>query len=371
MEELRDDVYSKIFNFDETKRKEWEEKRKPYSVLFELTPRCNMNCVHCYLQNHHEAEQLSYDSVIKIIDLLYEKGILFLTLTGGDVFTRTDFANIYLYTKKKGFIVEIFTNGELITDDMILLFTKYPPLLVDVSIYGSNDITYRLITGKKGAFERVINNCKKMKKAGIRVSIKTPVLKQTYGELDEMKSLAEKLGIPFAYSFELIPTLEKDTFVFDMQLDYESMLKREFNDFDKLSEGEKNYALTIEYNKALDNGMKPPLFICNIARNSFLIDYKGNLCPCMKFRHRGINLLNNDFDLIWEDYSKYREIEASSQYKCANCKARFQCSICPAEMDFMYNNMEFVPQELCKLAYARYAFYHEKKSVDEALAFLK
>lgn len=371
MEELKENFYHEVLKFDDVKRRQWETNRYPYSVLFELTPRCNMNCIHCYMQNHHDNYQLSNDSILKIIDILHEKGILFLTFTGGDVFTRSDFCDIFLYAKKKGFLVEIFTNGELVTEDIISVFAKYPPLLVDVSIYGSNDNTYASITGKKGAYNRVIRNCIKMKEAGIRVSLKTPVLQSLYGELEQMKETAEKLEIPFAYSFELIPTLDGDDSVQNMQLGYETMLRREFSDFDKLNEGEKNYALSIDYDRAISKGMSPPLFICNVARNSFLIDYKGNMCPCMKFRHKGINLLNNDFDAIWEDFSKYKKMKPSHQYKCAKCKARFQCSVCPAEMDFMHGDMEYVPQELCKVAHARYAFYNEKRSVEEAIALLK
>lgn len=61
-----------------------------------------MNCVHCYLQNCHEKDCLSYEDIIQIIDILIEQGIIFLTFTGGEIFTRKDFINIYLYAKRKG-----------------------------------------------------------------------------------------------------------------------------------------------------------------------------------------------------------------------------------------------------------------------------
>ena len=53
MEELNENMHNEILNFNETKRRQWMEERKPYSVLFELTSNCNMNCIHCYLQNNH------------------------------------------------------------------------------------------------------------------------------------------------------------------------------------------------------------------------------------------------------------------------------------------------------------------------------
>lgn len=87
-------VQMQVLDFATDKRTEWEKHHKLYSVIFELTPRCNLNCVHCYLNEHHASNELSYDEIIEIIDLLFEKEVLFLTFTGGDIFTRRDFLDI-------------------------------------------------------------------------------------------------------------------------------------------------------------------------------------------------------------------------------------------------------------------------------------
>lgn len=371
MEELNQELYMKILNFDEARRKKWEKDRQPYSVLFELTAKCNMSCIHCYLKKHHiDKDYISFNRVKDIIDILYDNGILFLTFTGGDVFMRPDFMDIYMYAKRKGFFVEIFTNGELMIENDIEIFKKYPPLMIDISLYGSDEQKYFEVTGRKNAFEKVINNCKKLKDAKVRFSLKTPLLKQTVDELGKMKKIANDLGVVFAYSFELIPTIDGDVSVIDYQLDYEIMLQKEFSDFNKLTEAERNIALSREYNKFIEGQDSFPLFICNVARNSFLIDYTGKICPCMKLRHRGKELTNDNFTKIWEEYSEYGKMKASSEYKCSKCKARFQCSACPAQMDLLYGDFEHVNSELCKVAHARYAFYDEKKNIDEALKYL-
>ncbi len=371
MEELNEQLHQQMLGFDSYKRQQWEKQRKPYSVLFELTPCCNLNCIHCYLKDHHgESDYLPYNRVIEIIDILYNMGILFLTLTGGDVFTRKDFRDIYLYAKKKGFFVEIFTNGELISDELIEVFKIYPPLLVDISLYGSNEEIYEKITGKRNAFGRVINVCKKLKDNNIRVTLKTPILKQTISDIPNMQKLADDLGLIFSYSFEIIPTIDGDKSVQNYQLDSREMLQKEFSDFNKLSEAEKNNALLEDYISALEDGMEPPLFTCNIARNSFLVDYKGNICPCMKMRHKGQPLLKDNYKIIWKTYEEYGKMVATKNYKCSHCKARFQCSSCPAEMDALYGDYEHIDEEFCKIAHARYAFYDEHKSIGESLAHL-
>ena len=115
-----------------------------------------MNCVHCYLKNLHSEHQLTTQRVFEILDILHDNSILFLTLTGGEILTRSDFAEIYMYAKRKGFFVELFTNAYLFNDDTIELLKKYPPMLVDVSLYGGCEETCYKITGIKGAFRKVL-----------------------------------------------------------------------------------------------------------------------------------------------------------------------------------------------------------------------
>lgn len=92
-------IKMQVLDFATDKRSQWERNHRLYSVIFDLTPRCNFNCVHCYLHDHHVSNELSFDEVIQIIDILFEKEVLFITFTGGDIFIRKDFIDIYLYTK--------------------------------------------------------------------------------------------------------------------------------------------------------------------------------------------------------------------------------------------------------------------------------
>ena len=52
MSTLSDNMKMKLLNFKDEKREQWEKERKLYAVHFEVTPRCNFHCVHCYLRDH-------------------------------------------------------------------------------------------------------------------------------------------------------------------------------------------------------------------------------------------------------------------------------------------------------------------------------
>ena len=371
MVENNEKMYLKLLDFDTDKKEKWVKQRLPYSVLFELTARCNMNCVHCYLQNVHDTKDLSYDKIIQIIDILYEKGIVFLTFTGGEILLRKDFVDIYLYAKKKGFLVELFTNGYLFDDKIIGVLAEYPPLLVDISLYGASENTYCKVTGLQNAFTRVIQNCKKLKKAGIRVSLKSPIIDITFPEIKDMQMLADKLQIPFVYTFEICNTIDRQDVPKMHQISLNKALEYEFaNHYKQIeTEGRKSKSNYDEIINTLRNNEK--VYSCNVAVNSFVVDYNGKMCPCMKLRHRGIKLEKNNYEKIWSDFKKYSAQIATMDYKCKGCEALYYCDVCPAEMDFLYNDPEYRPENACKCAYIRKAFYENKISFDEALAEAK
>lgn len=356
-------IQMQVLNFATDKRSQWEQNHHLYSVIFELTPRCNFNCVHCYLHDHHVSNELPYNAIIQIIDILYEKEVLFITFTGGDIFTRKDFLDIYSYAKKKGFIIELYTNGALINDQIIDAFSKFPPLLVDVSLYGACEETYQKVTGVTGVFEKVITNIKRLISAGIRVSVKAPVLNLYYNELSRIKEIAEDLNIPFRAGFEIFPSIDNDSSVQKYAASLKDTLKYEFSEFDKKPRtfGED------EGTEYMDLIKERPLFRCKLGRASCAIDYNGNICPCMSFRHVGQKLTRENFDEIWKSFSTYPKMKASPAYKCLKCEAYDFCDICPAMMQFVHGNLEYIDPHFCKSAKARYAHYIKGIPTEEVL----
>lgn len=359
-------VQHQVLDFATDKRSKWEQQHKLYSVIFELTPHCNLNCVHCYLNKHHISKELSYDKIIEIIDILYEKEVLFITFTGGEIFTRKDFLDIYMYSKKKGFIIELYTNGVLLDKKTFEVFKKYPPLLVDISLYGSCEETFYRVTGIKGAFDRVLRNIQNLLAIGIRVSMKAPILNLYYDELPKIKKIAEEFGIPFRTGFEIFPSIDNDDSVQQYSVSLSDALRYEFEEFAK-----RPRTFGKDYDVELVNLIKErPLFRCKLGRASCAIDYEGKMCPCMSFRHVGEQFTKENFERIWGNFSKYPKMRASPNYKCLKCKAYDFCDICPAMMQFVHGDLEYVDEHFCKSAKARYNRYIKDIPIDEVLSAL-
>ena len=364
MSRYSDELKEKMLNFNTEKKRRWAKERKPFSAFIELTPRCNMNCIHCYLQDYHKNDEMSYEEIADILDILSEKGILFITFSGGEIFAREDFVKIYLYAKKKGFLIELFSNGLNITNEILLTLEKYPPMLLEISLYGACEETYKKVTGISNAYDRVISNCKKLNEAGIRISLKTPVLKETHLEIDQMRKIAEEMNVPFCVTYEIDVTIDNDSKTKKHQLSVKDMLKYEFEDYEVYSEKLNSTNSDVDNIYTFDNDS---IFICNVAQSSFIIDFEGRMCPCMKFRHRGIKLDKNNFDRIWKNFGEISKVKASKNYKCAKCKARYYCDICAAEREFIYGSLEAVNEADCRYAEARYAFYKEKWDIEKIM----
>ena len=114
------------------------------SVMFELTYNCSEKCIHCYNEGasrndeekstRGDREELTLDEYKRIIDELYDQGLVKVCLTGGDPFSKPFAWEIIDYLYNKGIAFDVFTNGQRLVNDVKRL-ADYYPRLVGVSIY--------------------------------------------------------------------------------------------------------------------------------------------------------------------------------------------------------------------------------------------
>ncbi len=96
-------------------------KRVPMQVAIEVTRRCPLECLHCYNNLPMDdmdarRRELTKEEHFRVLDELVEMGCFWLLYTGGEIFARKDFLEIYTYAKKKGFLITLFTNGTIMTE---------------------------------------------------------------------------------------------------------------------------------------------------------------------------------------------------------------------------------------------------------------
>jgi len=153
-------------------------KRIPISGSIEVTQRCNNHCIHCYNNlsagdRQAAAAELSLNEHYRILDEIVDAGCLWLLLTGGEIFLRRDFLDIYAYARQKGLLITLFTNGTLVSRQIADQLTRLPPFSIEITIYGRTKETYESVTQMPGSYEQCINGIRMLMARKLPLKLKT------------------------------------------------------------------------------------------------------------------------------------------------------------------------------------------------------
>lgn len=345
------DLYEKILK-EELKDTGLYNQRVPISGGLELTSKCNLNCVHCYEASDRNNISMSTEKILSLVDELVTEGVLSLYLTGGEAMLREDFSYIYEYIRKSGIIVGILSNGTTITDDKIQLFKKYPPMMIDISIYGASEETYYKVTGKKGIFNIFIDCLKKLKKNEIPFNLKTVVMKENLKDLDQMKHIAQYFDVPFKFFTNIRPMNNGNKNPINHMLTVDEAIKAEFSDKNLI-----DFYLNIENSKEHMTERKKVCnkYLCKIGQNGFFITHDGFLHGCVRERKHGYNLEKQRFSEGWHNYIEKNFIEPRAEkcFLCVECKDMLYCDYCPAQFELETGDPTKPPEEVCIMARKR------------------
>ena len=168
--------------------------------MLELTPLCNLNCKMCYVhltpQQMGERRLLPTDVWLNLIDQAEKAGMTKAALTGGECLTYPGFDEIYLHLQTLGIRTAVLTNGVLLNEDRIRFFQRYPPALIQITLYGASEEEYEQVCGTRH-FETVLANSRRAQEAGLSLFIAiTPNRFLTDGG-EALLKLAVSLDIPY------------------------------------------------------------------------------------------------------------------------------------------------------------------------------
>lgn len=156
------------------------------SVMFEMTYNCSEKCIHCYNigatrnddeQSHRgDSTALDLDDYKRIIDQLYDEGLVKVCLSGGDPFSNPYTWDVIDYLYKKNVAIDIFTNGlRLVGHEDRLL--AYHPRKIGVSIYSSQDKVHDYITRIPGSWKKSMGVIEKLCCYGTPMDVKCCVMR--------------------------------------------------------------------------------------------------------------------------------------------------------------------------------------------------
>jgi len=356
-------------------------ERIPITGSFEITHRCNLKCVHCYLgdqqeiREHHQ-DELSTNQVKAIFDEVVDAGMLNMSITGGDPMMRKDFPELYTYLIRKGVLVTVFSDAVLITDKIIALFLRYQPRTVEVSVYGATEETYEKVTQVKGSYLKFRRGIDKLKENGLRFILKTVLMTVNKHELVAMEALADEYDVAFHYDSAIFPCVPHEDNQGNSNLKKGSVLVDfpEFNmaanpvmdplglrvspeeivDIDFSTAQRQDKWLGI-YDHEKDKAFSDKLFQCGAGLTGFHVDPYGLLHPCVITESISYDLKKGSFSEGWAgEMAGMRETVADDEYECNSCEARPICGGCPGVFELENGSPHKKSAYMCETTQLRY-----------------
>jgi len=134
----------------------------------EITNKCNLKCVHCYNEADAQCDAvMSLSDYKHVIDNLMDLGISKVQIIGGEpFFDKKVLKDMLDYTVGKFQVIEIFTNGTLITQDWFSYLAEHN-IHVALSVYSYNEEIHDKITGNRGSWAKTNRTIESLNKYGI------------------------------------------------------------------------------------------------------------------------------------------------------------------------------------------------------------
>ncbi len=286
--------------FERVLFKTWTENIL-FSVMVELTYRCNLDCFFCYNDVGLPGTPLGTEQYFRLFEDLRRMEVMNLILTGGEPLAHPDFFSLGGKARELGFLLRIKSNGHGLRGRVARrLKEEVDPFAVDLSLHGAKAATHDRQTRVPGSFDRLMENIPQLLALGLRLKLNCTLTCWNEGEIDGLFEIADSFGVPISINPIVAPRDDGDREPLGITASRDS--KRRL--FEKLSEraavqgGDPASELG-----GLDEGLQPQEAVeknCGAGSSGLTIDPYGNVLPCVQWRRPVGNLHDASIREIWE-----------------------------------------------------------------------
>lgn len=336
--------------------KNFENKRSPLEVAVEVTRRCPLECQHCYnnlpmSDLAARKRELTKEEYAVIFKDMAEMGVLWLLLTGGEIFARKDFLEIYALAKQQGFLITLFTNGILINEKIADHLREFPPFSIEITLYGRTRETYERLTGMPGSFDRCMKGIRLLLERGLPLKLKTVGTSINRHEVIDMRAFAEReLGVEFKFDSLINPRIDCSHAPLGIRLSPEEVVTLDLH-WPKVA-AEHRANLDREQQTPLDT--RETIYSCGGGLSAFAIDPYGGMSICVLSHQETYDLRKGNVREGWDRFLlNVRKRRRTRPSKCVTCRIRSVCSMCPANGELENGDPESPVDFLCEVAHLR------------------
>jgi 12,18-didecarboxysiroheme deacetylase len=178
--------------------------KKPV-VVWNVTRRCNLKCLHCYAQAGPKAapDELSHAEGLALLQDLKDFGTPVVLFSGGEPLMRPDLWELAAWTVAAGMRAVISTNGTLITREAARRLKDLGLSYVGLSLDGTA-ATHDAFRGQPGAFAATMAGVRHCQEAGLKVGLRFTLSRLNFQEVPAIFDLVEEYGIPRICFYHLV-----------------------------------------------------------------------------------------------------------------------------------------------------------------------
>lgn len=255
------------------------------SCMFEITYRCSEMCIHCYnpgatrnsneISHRADFKELSLEQYKHIIDDMHSHGLVKVCLSGGDPFSKEFVWDLLDYLYDKGIAVDVFTNGQKLTEKVKQL-ADYYPRIVGVSIYSGESEVHDAITRIPGSWEKSMKVVRELHELAVPMNLKCCVMQQNLQSYYMVADIAQEYGAVPQFEINITESNEGDICAKQLRLT-EDQLQVVLRD--------NNLALYVGKEAPNFGGQKRDLSLssCGAGSTGFCMSPNGDLRACPAF----------------------------------------------------------------------------------------
>ncbi len=324
-------------------------------VVFNLTQRCNLDCLHCYLtsEDRKYRQELSFKEIKKVIDSLSGIDIPVLLLSGGEPLVHKDIFKIITYAKGRGIRVGLSTNGTLISPAAAKKLKKTQIDYIGVSIDGARRRHDRF-RNLKGAYDKALAGIRNAREQGLKTGVRFTLSRLNAEDLPSVLEMCVKEEIPrfclyhlvYAGRGEQLYTQDIDNkkrrkivdFLIKKTLEYKNKQKNiEILTVDNHADGIYIYNFLKKKNpEQAKKVLKLLKFHGGCSAGTKIVDIspKGEVFACQFWQSGSIgNVRDTGFRRIWlnKDDRELCRLRMKWRYlkgKCGKCRYKTYCGGC-------------------------------------------
>jgi len=264
--------------------------------------KCNQKCLFCYAAGETMAKsrELTTEEWIEAIEKLKKAGVAMLTFTGGEPTLRDDLCA--LIERAKWFVTRLNTNGVRLTEALCGKLRQASLDSVQITLYSHREDVHNALVGCEH-FADTVNGIQNAVKAGLDVSVNTPLCKKNADYIATLVFL-RSLGVRFVTVSGLIctGTAESNHKDYDLSSDELFAIVKEAKDY--CTENGMEIAFTspglIDAEKLTLLEMNVPS--CGACLSNMAIAPDGEVVPCQSWLRSGSslgNILTDKWKHIW------------------------------------------------------------------------